>query len=45
MAAQISIKDARQQLLEAAEHLETLAEYEERRSEAHSSKPNPQSEV
>lgn len=45
MAAQISIKDARQQLLEAAGHLETLAENEERGSEAHSSKPNPQSEV
>jgi hypothetical protein len=41
----LSINEARNQLLETAERLETLAEEEERRAHADSSGPKPQPEA
>ena len=41
----LSIDEAREQLLKTAEHLETLAEEEERRGDADSSGPKPQPEA
>jgi hypothetical protein len=41
----LSIDEAREQLLKIAEHLETLAEDEERRAHADCSGPKPQPEA
>jgi GTP cyclohydrolase I len=41
----LSINEARNQLLETAERLETLAEEEERRDHVYSSGPKPQPEA
>jgi GTP cyclohydrolase I len=41
----ISVNEAREQLLETAKRLEGLAEEEERRAHADSSKPEPQAEA
>jgi hypothetical protein len=45
LVEKIWINEAREQLLEAAEHLEGLAKEEERKAYADSSKPKPQSET
>ncbi|MCB8822866.1 hypothetical protein LJD17_20255 [Microvirga rosea] len=45
LARQISINDARRQLLETAKHLELLAQEEERRMQMAGSKPEPKSSV
>ena len=41
----ITIDEAREQLLQTAEHLEELAQEEERKAHADGSNPRPQSEV